>query len=47
MVALQHISIRHPDRFFIGGDWVAPSAGGKFGVISPSTEELVMSVAEG
>jgi aldehyde dehydrogenase (NAD+) len=40
------ISIKHPDRFFIGGEWVAPSSSSRFDVISPSTEELVMSVAE-
>jgi aldehyde dehydrogenase (NAD+) len=40
------ISIKHPDRFFIGGEWVAPSSASRFDVISPSTEELVLSVAE-
>jgi aldehyde dehydrogenase (NAD+) len=40
------ISIRHPDRFFIGGDWVAASSDRRFDVISPATEELVLSVAE-
>src|ERR1700761_4870010 len=40
------ISIKHPDRFFIGGEWVAPSGSGRFDVISPATEELVLSVAE-
>jgi betaine-aldehyde dehydrogenase len=42
----QTIAIRHPDRFFIGGAWVAPSTSDRFDVISPTTEELVMSVAE-
>ena len=46
MTVIQPISIRHPDRFFIGGEWVAPSSAGRFDVISPSTEEIVMSVAE-
>src|SRR4051812_3689745 len=38
--------IRHPDRFFIGGEWVAPSTDAKIDVITPSTEELFVSVAE-
>jgi betaine-aldehyde dehydrogenase len=35
-----------PDRFFIGGDWVAPSAPSMFDVVSPSTEEVFLRVAE-
>ena len=27
--------------FFVGGTWVEPSATGRFGVVSPSTEEVV------
>lgn len=38
--------IRHPDRFFIGGEWVAPSSASTFDVIAPATEELFMTVAE-
>ncbi|WP_157219425.1 aldehyde dehydrogenase [Flavisphingomonas formosensis] len=38
--------IRHPDRFFIGGEWVAPSTDTRIDVITPSTEELFVSVAE-
>ena len=40
------INIAHPDRLFIDGEWVAASGDGRFDVISPSTEELVLSVAE-
>jgi aldehyde dehydrogenase (NAD+) len=40
------ISIRHPDRLFIDGRWVAPRAGGRIEVISPSTEAVVATVAE-
>ena len=39
-------TIRHLDRFFIGGDWVQPSSDSRFDVIAPATEELVASVAE-
>ncbi len=38
--------ISRPDRFFIGGDWVAPSTGSRIDVINPSTEEVFVSVAE-
>lgn len=38
--------IRHPDRFFIGGEWVEASSDARIDVITPSTEELYASVAE-
>lgn len=38
--------IRHPDRFFIGGQWVAPSSDATISVVSPSTEEEFVRVAE-
>lgn len=38
--------IAHPDRFFIGGEWVAPSTDSRIEVITPSTEEVFLSVAE-
>ncbi|TNF05908.1 MAG: aldehyde dehydrogenase [Sphingomonadales bacterium] len=38
--------IRHPDLFFIGGEWVAPSSGATIDVITPSTEDLFVTVAE-
>ena len=37
---------KHPDQFFIGGDWVAPSTSRKIDVINSGTEELFLSVAE-
>jgi len=37
---------KHPDQFFIGGDWVAPSTSKKIDVINSGTEELFLSVAE-
>jgi acyl-CoA reductase-like NAD-dependent aldehyde dehydrogenase len=38
--------IRNADRFFIGGQWVAPSSDATIKVIDPGTEELYFSVAE-
>ena len=38
--------IAHSGRFFIDGDWVEPSSSAKINVITPSTEELFISVAE-
>ena len=37
----------HPDRFFIGGEWVAPSSDATIDVIDSGTEELYYSVAGG
>lgn len=38
--------IAHPGRFFIGGEWVAPSSGATITVINPATEEPFVQVAE-
>jgi aldehyde dehydrogenase (NAD+) len=38
--------IRHADRFYIGGQWAAPSSDATIDVIDPGTEELFFSVAE-
>jgi acyl-CoA reductase-like NAD-dependent aldehyde dehydrogenase len=38
--------IRHADRFFIDGQWVAPSTGSTIDVIDPGTEEVYFAVAE-
>jgi len=38
--------LRHPDRLFIDGQWVAASSGRTIDVISPATEEVFVSVAE-
>ncbi len=37
--------IKHPDKFFIGGEWVAPSSDEQIEVITPSTEETFVRVA--
>jgi len=38
--------LRHPDRFFIGGEWVAPSSTSRIDVRDSATEEVFLSVAE-
>lgn len=40
------IQIRHRDRLFIGGRWVAPLAGGRITLVNPATEEAFTEVAE-
>lgn len=38
--------LKSPDKFFIGGRWVEPLSNRKLDVISPVTEELLMSYPE-
>ena len=38
--------LKHPDRFFIDGSWVAASSAAKIDVINSGTEELFARVAE-
>lgn len=38
--------LANPDKFFIGGRWIAPLTNAKFDVISASTEELLFQIAE-
>ena len=40
------IHIAHPDRLYIGGEWVAPKAGGSIELVSPATEQVFAKVAE-
>ena len=42
----KNIQIKHPDKLFIGGQWVAPSSSAKIAIISPVTEEVMFSFAE-
>jgi len=39
------VSLVSPDRFYIGGEWLAPSSPDRFDVIEPSTEDHFLSVA--
>jgi aldehyde dehydrogenase (NAD+) len=45
-IAQNSSRIDHPDRFFIDGKWVEPSSDATIDVITPSTEQLFLSVAE-
>ncbi|HKY89426.1 MAG TPA: aldehyde dehydrogenase [Nevskiaceae bacterium] len=40
------IAIAHPERFYIGGEWVPAASPGRREVVSPSTERVVAVVAE-
>ena len=40
------LTLRHLDRFFIGGEWVTPSSDATITVTDPATEERFLSVAE-
>ncbi|MFT4051498.1 MAG: aldehyde dehydrogenase [Microbacterium sp.] len=40
------IALKHPDRLFIGGQWVAPQSKTVFNVIDSATEETFFRVAE-
>jgi aldehyde dehydrogenase (NAD+) len=44
--AANNIHIKHPDKLFIGGQWVKPASDGKIDVVSPITEEVFYTVAE-
>jgi aldehyde dehydrogenase (NAD+) len=39
--------MRDHDRFYIGGEWVAPAGSGTIDVISPHTEEVIGRVPDG
>jgi aldehyde dehydrogenase (NAD+) len=39
-------SLRHPDRFFIGGEWVAPSSDATIEVTDSTDEAVFLTVAE-
>ena len=42
----QGVNIRHPDKLFIGGEWVAPTSGRQLEIVNPNSEEVVAVVAE-
>ncbi|BCY09739.1 aldehyde dehydrogenase [Actinoplanes sp. L3-i22] len=39
------VPLRHPERFFIDGRWVAPASAASFGIVDPATEELYYRVS--
>ncbi|RKF20657.1 aldehyde dehydrogenase [Altericroceibacterium spongiae] len=40
------VNITHPDKLFIGGEWVAATSGREIELVSPNSEEVVGRVAE-
>jgi acyl-CoA reductase-like NAD-dependent aldehyde dehydrogenase len=40
------VSLEHPDRFFINGEWAKPSSSSMIDVINSGTEEVFLRVAE-
>lgn len=45
LVTKPKIALKHPDKLFIGGQWVDPSSSSMFDVINPATEAVEMRVA--
>ena len=45
MIDHHPINVAHPDRFFIGGEWVKPLSGNHIDLVSPVNEHVFMSVA--
>ncbi len=43
---IRPVRLAHPDRFYIGGEWVTPSSGDSIDVIRCSDETVVASIAE-
>jgi aldehyde dehydrogenase (NAD+) len=42
----QGVTIAHPDKLYIGGEWVAAHSGRQLEMVSPNTEQVVASCAE-
>ena len=42
----QQFDLKHPDRLFIGGEWVGTSGSAVFDVVNPATEQVMFQVAE-
>jgi aldehyde dehydrogenase (NAD+) len=40
------VNIRHPDKLYIGGEWVAPLSGKSLEIVNPNSEEVVARTAE-
>src|SRR5688572_22076751 len=46
MLAESPVRLSATDRFFIGGEWIAPSTPGELVVFNPASEEPLLRVAE-
>lgn len=42
----ENVSIKHPERLYIGGAWVPPAEDGRLGIVSPHTKAVCAVVAE-
>lgn len=42
----QGIKIAHPDKLYIGGEWVLPHSGRQLEMVSPNTEQVIARCAE-
>src|SRR5690606_20708382 len=40
------VNIRHPDKLYIGGEWVAATSGRQLEIVNPNSEEVVARTAE-
>jgi aldehyde dehydrogenase (NAD+) len=40
------INIAHPERLYIGGQWIEPSTPGRIDIVNPATEQVIARVAE-
>ena len=40
------VNIKHPDRFYVDGQWIQPSTGKTINVLNSGTEEIFLKVAE-
>ena len=40
------VTLRYPDKLFIGGEWVAAQSGGVIEIVNPNSEDVVARVAE-
>lgn len=40
------VNIRHPEKLFIGGEWVAATSGRQLEIVNPNSEEVVARTAE-
>jgi acyl-CoA reductase-like NAD-dependent aldehyde dehydrogenase len=45
MAEMAGVNIAHPDRLFIGGEWIAPRDGGSIEIVNPNSEQVVATVA--
>ena len=46
MTSIPMPRLKHPDRLFIGGEWVEPHSGRQLEIVSPDTEQVAARVAE-